>query len=189
MELAEYIETINGVLVDAYGIDTITGQPIWRVVWSNDQYEKRLVDKTDSGIILIHPEVREVPKYPHNKDRYILERLSLIPIENMKELPASKVSYEPIWTFMDNQGNYLPPKILAAQFVIDTVHAALGKKSLAKYKDPDAGLKTDEVIQKNLARVQAIELELFGNETDVTDALAYGTGVVVPNSYHTTKEN
>lgn len=189
MELTEYVETINGLLVDLYGIDTISGQPMWRVVWSDDQTEKRLTDVLDSGIKLIHPIVREVKKYPFIKAKYILERLVIVPDINQKDLPTTKLSYEPMWTFMDAQGRYLPPKFAAAKFVVDTVYAALGKQSLARYKDPDAGLTKEDLIEKKLAQIQELELELFGNETDTTDALAYDEGIVVPNSYTTQKES
>lgn len=190
MELAETIETLNAQLIDLYGIDTVTGRPMFRIVWSEDQYEKRLVDTLDSGIILAHPVVREVPKYRTLiKDKYVLERLVVIPEVNAKDLPATKLSYEPLWTFMDGQGNYLPPTIVATQFIIDTLYAALGKVSLAKYRDPDSGLNKEELIEKKLAQIQQMELELFGNETETGDALAYGEGIVVPNNYHPTKES
>lgn len=190
MELAETIETINAQLIDLYGIDTVTGKSMWRVVWSEDQLEKRLVDTLDSGLILSKPVVREVPKYrPYINEKYVLERLVVVPEINQKNLPVSKLSYEPMWTFMDAQGNYLPPRIDACQFIVDTLYAAMGKQSLAKYKDPDAGLSTDDQKEKKLAQIQELELSMFGNETEVTDALAHGEGIVVPNSYIPQKES
>jgi len=57
------------------------------------------------------------------------------------------------------------------QFVIKTVDAAMGKDSIAKYADKGESL---EVKQE---RIMKIEEEMFGNETDATDALAYGSGV------------
>ncbi len=187
MELIEPIEAINGRLVDYFGIDTLTGLPIWRVVWSEDQVEKRLVNTLDSGIILTQPVVREVPKYRQwIKERYVLERLVVVPESQRNELPSSNLSYEPIWVFMDGVGNYLPPKWEVAQLIVDTVYAALGKSSLAKYKDPDMDAKDPRVaIAKQRARVDEIVEELFGNESDVTDALAHKEGIVVPNINHT----
>lgn len=173
------IDTINDQLVDLFGIDTITGIPIWRVVWSDDQREKRMMDCTPSGIQLLYPCVFETAKYPYIKERYVLERLVVIPECNQDELPTSKLSYEPIWVFRGEHGEYLPPKIEAAKFVVDTVYAALGKTSLAKYKDSEKNT-TEEGRQQ---RITELTEELYGDETDTCDALRYGEGVVVPHSY------
>jgi len=178
MELSEPIALINQQLIDLFSIDIITGQAIWRVVWSEDQLEKRLVETSDSGLFLLSPQVRVVPKYRQwIKEKYVLERLVLIPEINKDELPTQKISYEPIFVFMDKDNNYLPPKIEVCKLVIDTVYAAQGKTSLAKYKDPDT---TPEAYR---ARIDKTYNELFGEETNVSDALAYGEGITVPHNY------
>lgn len=179
MELTEKIETINTQLVDLFGIDTITGMAIWRVVWSDDQREKRLSVFTEAGIELIYPVVMELPKYAYIKERYVLERLVVVPEINQDEIPASKLSYEPIWVFRDKDGNYLPPKLAAAKFVVDTVYAAMGKTSLAKYKDTEENT-TEEGRQQ---RVDKLQEELYGDETDTCDALRYKEGIVVPSNF------
>lgn len=178
MELAEKIETINNQLISLFGVDTLTGKAMYRVVWSHDQFEKRLTEYTDEGLQLLHPEVRLLPKYRQWADeRYILEHLVLIP-DGSEELTVMKQSYEPLYVFMDRQENYAPPSIELAKLVIDCVLAATGKESLGpKYSDPDATLETQE------ARVDSLYKELYGNETPVTDALAYKEGVTVPSNY------
>ena len=177
---------MNRQLVDLYGIDTLTGKPMWRIVWSEDQFEKRLMSQTEEGLFLLHPVIREVPKYRHYiKEKYILERLVLVPVQQENDLPTSRQSYEPMWTFEDEFGNYLPPRLDASKFVIDAVYAAIGKQSMAKYKDPDA----ENPVEKKRERVDKLQDELFGNETDIGDALKLGMGIVVPNSYDTTKES
>jgi hypothetical protein len=186
--MSERIETINQQLIDCYGIDTITGLPIWRVVWSDDQYEKRLTDYDSNGIALMRPEVRLLPKYKQwLPSRWVLERLVIVPEVNAEELPTSKLSYEPIFPFEDKGGKPIPPKYNVASFVIDTVYAAMGKKSMAKYVDPDIGLSTEEQLEKRNGEIQDIQNELFGNETDVGDALAHGEAIIVPRNYR--KEN
>jgi hypothetical protein len=176
VETTESIESLNRQLVDLFGIDTITGDPIWRIVWSEEQFEKRLMDTTDSGLFLLKPEVRLVPKYRQwIKQKFVLERLVLIPEISMPELPAIKTSYEPIFVFMDKNDNYLPPRIDVAKIVIDTIYAAQGKSNLAKYID-----NPDEEQKK---RIEEIYEYLYGDETNVTDSLRYKTGVVVPRSY------
>lgn len=172
MELTEKIDSLNQQLRDLYGIDTINSLPIWRIVWSESQFEKRMTTHTDAGIELLFPEVRELPKYRQwIKEKYVLERLVVVPAINLNELGGVKVSYEPLYVFMDKGMNYAPPCIEVAQFVIDTVHAAEGKSSLAKYKDKSESMDEREV------RLQRIERELFGNETEVGDALAHKEGV------------
>lgn len=190
MQLTEQIETINQRLIDIYGIDIITGLPIWRIVWAPDQFEKRLSETTDSGVFLLQPEVRLLPKYPWIIEKYILERLVLVPEINQKELAGNKISYECMWVFMDKNENYLPPHWEVAQIVIDTVYAALGKKSLKKYRDPDADCVEPEVaIAKQKAKIDTIVNELFGDESGLGGSLVHGEGVAMPQEYRKTKES
>lgn len=172
MELTEKIESLNRQLKDLYGIDTLTALPLWRIVWSEDQYEKRVTEYTDSGVALLFPEVRELPKYKQwIHEKYVLENLVLVPEQNQKELGRAKFSYEPIYVFMDRGMNYAAPCIEVAQWNIDCINAAKGQGNLAKYKDKSESPDEREV------RLQRIERELFGNETETGDALAHGEGV------------
>jgi len=188
MELTERIDNINRQLVDLYGIDTITGLAMWRVVWSEDQFEHRFGtydDFTESGIyIRTVTEVRYVPKYRqwiHNK--YVLERLVVVPEISAGDLPATKLSYEPMYPFETNSGKYLPPRLDAAQFIIETVLASQGKSSLAKYKDPVSGLSTEDYLEMKNKEIETLQEELFGNETDTGDAIAHGEAIIVPGNY------
>lgn len=188
MEINESVDSINNQLIDQFGIDTVTGLPIWRIVFSEDQFEKRLGtydDYTPTGIYLrTVTEVREVPKYRQwIHEKYVLERLVIVPGLNADELPTQKLSYEPIFVFQTGSGKYLPPKFEAAKLVIDTVYAAQGKGNLAKYKDPDAGLTTEDLIEKKAAEIDRLQSELFGNESYVGDALAHNEAVIVPINY------
>lgn len=169
----ESIDSINNQLIDLYGIDTVTGIPIWRIVWSDDQREHRKVAITPSGVHLLHPMVFELAKYPYIKERYVLERLVIVPEQHQDELPASKLSYEPMFVFQRPDGSYLPPILPATKFIVDTVYAAMGKVSLAKYTE-------DNSEEARHERVRDLQEQLFGNETDVGDALAYKEGIVVP---------
>lgn len=178
MEITESIESLNRQLVDEYGLETSTNQPIFRIVWADDEMEIRLCEFTESGISLSTPESRRVKKYPFFKGLYVLEHLVAIPPMNAKDLPDKKLSYEPIWTYCNANRYYVPPTWQATKFVVDTVYAALGKKSLAKYRE-EAEKLTVEAKNKRIAKLQE---ELFGNETPVGDALAHKTGVVVPSN-------
>ena len=102
MELREPIEEINKKLLEEFCTE-FGNAPRFRVVFSEDQFEKRFTDRTDEGFELIHPEVRLLPKYKQwIREKYILERL--IPIVGETDL-ITKVSYEPAWVFQDKQGN------------------------------------------------------------------------------------
>jgi hypothetical protein len=184
----ESIETLNQRLIEHYGRDSNTRKPMFRIVWANDQLEKRLVDYIESGnglagIHLLHPEVREVKKYPYLKDLYVLERLVIVPFQDQDTLPVSKLSYEPIWAYRDGDDNPLTPVWPATKFIVDSLYAALGKKSLRKYVDSEKNTTPEGRDQ----RIKELEGELFGNETEAGDALRYKEGIVVPSNY--TKEN
>ena len=166
----ETLETLNERLKEYYGT-AWNGMPIYRIVWSDDQLEMRLTDCDDKGVTLLFPEVRELPKYRHYiKSKYLLEQLVELNEEAQNEL-KTKINYEPLWVYTDKNDNALPPKWEVTQFVINTVNAARGKDNLARYVDPNT---TMEAKQERIAK---IEEELFGNETDAGDALAYGSGV------------
>lgn len=172
--LDESLETINSSLRDQFGIDTETKQPIFRVVWSEDQFEKRQTNHTDEGFELLTPRVALLPKYRQwIKERYVLERLVVVPPQNVEELAGVQISYEPLWIFETQSGVYLPPKLEIAQMVVDTLYASLGKQSMkAKYVDPR--IANPDHQKEKLDKLQA---EMFGNETLTTDALAYREGV------------
>ena len=179
MELVEPIENLNNRLVSHFGIDTNTSQPMWRIVWSEDQFEKRMMDVTDSGIALLIPEIREVPKYRQwIQEKYVLENLVVVPEVNKKELADIKVSYEPIFVFQDGDGNYLPPHWDVCKLVIDTLLTAKGNhgNQLAKYK-----INPEDEVAKTEARIKKLEEHLYGDKTPTSDALHYREGVVVPN--------
>lgn len=188
MELTETLDTINKHLVNHFGIDTISGIPIWRIVWSEEQFEKRLgtyEDYTKGGIyIRTVTEVREVPKYRQwIQEKYVLERLVVVPIFNENELPTSSVSYEPIWVFEDRLGNYLPPKFEAAKFVIDTIYSAqYANHSLTKYVDPEN--TQEKHLEAKRLRVEGIIDELFGDQSSL-QGTTYVTGesIIVPRNY------
>jgi len=171
MELRESIESINRKLLETFGTE-FGSSPRFRVVFSEDQYEKRWTNFTDEGFELLHPEVRLLPKYKqfiHAK--YILERLVPIP-EDVETDLTTKVSYEPAWVFQDKNGNYLPPFFEGCVYVIDSLRAAAGSHNVhTRYKDKN------ESVEERKARLQKVEDDLFGDENDITDALHYGNAV------------
>lgn len=172
--LPQEIQEINKRLENHFGVDTITGQPIWRVSWSTDQYEKRLTNFTPEGFELLTPQVFELPKYQWCKDRWILERLVLIPDVHVAELPTQKMSYECMYAFENAYtGDAIRPVFEACKFVVDTVYAAMGKKSLRKYVDEEAA----NPIESREKRINQIQEELFGDESGLLGRTITGEAV------------
>jgi hypothetical protein len=174
VELRESIENINKKLLEEFGTE-FGNAPCFRIVWSEDQYEKRLTDFTDEGFELLHPEVRLLPKYKQwIREKYILERL--IPVVGETDLIV-KVSYEPAWVFQDKHGNYLPPFFEGCRFIIESIFSAINKAgTFTRYKDKNISAEEKEIELKKVID------ELFGNESDLTDNLHYGSGIVVPGN-------
>jgi len=173
----EPITSLNQQLIDHFGLDTGSSKPIFRIVWAPDQVERRLMHTLDSGIELLHPVVREVRKYNYLKDVFVLERLVIVPDFQVKELADVKMSYEPLWVYITDAGMPIPPKWEPTKLIVDTLYAAMGRKSLRQYTDPDVAEGAKE------ERLTKLHEELFGNETETGDALRYKEGVVVPNNY------
>lgn len=168
MELVEPIDHINDLLEKQFGKHD-DQRPRYRVVLAAEQTEKRWMTHTDEGLKLLYPEVREVIKYQHIKpDRYVLEQLSIVPGGVETDL-IEKLSYEPLWTFEDRHGDYLPPRFDMCKYIIDAIFDRLNNRT------PRHIIKDDpEREAKELARVEEF---LFGDETKVTDALGLGLGV------------
>ena len=174
MLLIEKIEDINKWLSRDYPHHS-DGRPLFRVVWSEDQFEKRWVTHTDSGFELLNPVVKEVPKYrQYIQGRYILERIVTI-IPGVETDLVEREPYEVMWVFQDRHGEYLPPRYDACKIVIEQVYENMTRGVPVKKEDPEAYEK----------RIKHMEDILFGDESPVTDALHYKEGVVVPGKSET----
>lgn len=175
MELVESLEYINYQLVKLYGNEPYADdRPRFRVVFSEDEMEKRWMTHTNDGFELLNPEVREVPKYRHYiKAKYILERL--VPVDERNTDLTTRISYEPAHVFMRPNGEYLPPRLDMCCVVADSLLRASGRKpGVKKYNDPDI----DPEYRNE--QVNRMVKELFGNETEAMDAVHYGEGIINP---------
>jgi hypothetical protein len=132
-----------------------------------------------------------VKKYNYAPRQYALERL--VPVYNAPEL-TEKLSYEPIWFFVDKDNNPLPPKWEVCEIVINVVHENLAdadkRKHFPKYRDPDTGLSKDEWHEREKMRIESLAEDLFGSESNhVSDALHLHEGVAISNNDMLIKEN
>lgn len=182
MELTESIESINRQLIDLFGIDTITSQAMWRVVWAEDQYEKQLTEYSDKGVLLLRPEVRELPKYSWIKGKYILEHLGLVPEVNLIDLPTQKITYSNIWTFEDKNDNPLPPRIGECQFLANLVTSAMQRKRdglspIKKFIDKEWSQEAS--LEDKANRINEMCEALYGEDAEFHDSKLKGSTVVL----------
>ena len=169
------IDRINVTLLDHYG--RLENLQTWRIVWSTDQREWRYgtyEDFTTNGVFIRKvTERREVPKYSQwAPDKWVLERLVVVPVDPNPDHPEidSVLSYEPLWVYDER------PDWVGTKFIVDQVYRNMKQHDTGvKYKDPDSDPR--EAAYNKEERLKDIEDSLFGNETEISDALAYKQGV------------
>src|SRR5690349_20696244 len=123
-EFRSIVERINTYLED-FG-HLATGKPIFRCVFSTDQREDRKGEYAEfHGKMYLRTVtgIKNMPKYPNNQDMYLIERWCPPHLCKWDELPDSKEngSYEPIWFFMTEDCQALPPNLEVAQIVMRTL--------------------------------------------------------------------
>lgn len=174
------IEELNKKLKEKYGRFSTTDLANWRVVWSTNQTEKIWTKFTKEGFELQQEEVREMRKYIYEdqKDLYVLERCLPVPDFAHSKL-VEPYSYEPVWFFKDANGKPLPPAMFAIEFIVDQISKQASKVVGRKYQS-EFDVDGKDAPEAQEMRLRKLESELFGNETDVTDALSHKEGIVVP---------
>lgn len=172
------IDDLNKWLEDRYGRQF--DHPRYRVVWSDDQFEKRWVSATSEGIQLLNREVREVPKYKHYiRERYLLERLVECPIGCETDLTVN-ISYECIHNFSvmsDPERAALYPKKIAMEFVIETLEENMRNPTKNYVREKDSN---ERVAEEDAKRLKDIMDAIYGDETDLGDALMTKNAVIKP---------
>ncbi len=125
------IHLINRRLQDTYGMDFLS-QPFYRVVWSDEEIEKRFSEFEDyvpgTNILLRRvKEVREVKKYSYLQPQYILEKLFFNQhnkeILDNKTLAPRSCTYEPVWSFgFEKNGRARQPIWRAIELILISVN-------------------------------------------------------------------
>lgn len=110
----------NKRLLETFG-SSLDGKALYRLVWSEDMYEKRKGDferRTEGGLWLGRDTnvVQECRKYEYIKDRWILEIYT--PQQKLNDQIASCDFYEPLFTFEDNKRRYLEPAWFALEYIV-----------------------------------------------------------------------
>lgn len=157
------IQEINRQLVLIFG-ETLDSKPKFRIVWSNDQTEFRK-SYFASGIQLLHPVVKELPKYTYIRDRWVLERW--FPFGGSEEIIAVDGGiYEPVWVFENKERESLRPVWRAVNIIARAAEEGVGgeKKTLKDFMSEDEAEKQKEIeLFENILEDEGTN---YGNQTD-----------------------
>jgi len=159
------IAAINDSLKHQYRV--LDGRAMYRIVWSDDQLEKRMGTYCDYyGSILIREEhkcLREIKKYWYlTTPCWVLEKLVFLPHERemydlIKELvEARNGTYETVYTFINKKGEHLPVVHEIVEVILHTLHNPTQKMSQSDF---EAMEKLEEKAEMDL-----FEAELMENE-------------------------
>lgn len=119
------VEKINKELFQKYSLNPM-GEPMFRIVWSDDAREYRkgkYCDFYNDIFIRETVETRLTKKYDYIHERWILEKWAPPELTSHSELPLSyKGSYEPVWVFEDKKGEYVAPIQRAVDIIINMMN-------------------------------------------------------------------
>jgi hypothetical protein len=153
------------------------GEPIFRLIWSDESFEYRrgtFNDFYESIYLRTVTETRKVPKYNYIFERWVLEIWSPA---TSPELPESleRGSYEPFFVFEDKDGNYLPPAFKAVQFIINASQQ-VRSTPLTRASDliTEASLKEDKEVQHFMDQ---IDTSPISNALHMREGLGYTKGL------------
>lgn len=168
------VDSINEKLLLYYGRE-LDGRQRYRVVWSTTQLETRVGEFNEFyGDIFLRKFVgiKEVPKYPYDKDRWVIERLFYI--KNPEILAEKPGSYEPIYVLKGPTGEFLPLNWKVVDLVVNYAE----KKPMgihltdsdfdemeAKEKEADARYFEDVLDDQGRSKLFAFENSVFVDST------------------------
>lgn len=173
-EIPEHVAKINELLERDYGKHD-NNLPVYRVAWSEDQFEYRYGTYkkfTSSGIYIGEQTgFLHVPKYRQwLPEQWVLEQLT--PTEGNSEL-TEKLSYEPLFPFKKHEPDYEVCKI-----VIENILYAMNKRP-EPYKPKFEELQTKEAIEARVEKLMAI---LFDQSDDLVNKMSYGEATFIDST-------
>lgn len=168
---------INERLKTIYGIHEEVNKARFRIVHSDDQYEKRFgTFQVYSGNIWLREEtgIRETEKYPWLSNQWVVERLQPNETEDVYE---GDLVYEPLWAFDEK----LPLNMEMVEFVVKKSLNLLPQHVMDKLVSAPRTRREAEYRHKEkLAKESAMILNRLDN-TALQSALHDGGAVQVPN--------
>lgn len=159
------VEVLNQWLKDTYGNVVWGDHAKYRVSWTTGQVEKRLIQNRNvfSGQIFLRTEsgVFEVPRYPFDKDRWVVEKC--VPNPSGYDIVDSNYSYEPLFILQTNKGVFLPLEKKAVRIIINF------------HENPQKTHMTPGEMESDEARREAEEVAEF--EAKLEDAMTPWTQI------------
>jgi len=177
----EPIEVINQRLVDHYGKDVVSGNPHYRIVWSDHQFEVRRGIFTDldehGNFIREVEEIRQCEKYPFYPGRWIMEAIVYNTFNPELVGGFNQESYEPLWVFGEVKS--CPYPLWRAVVVLVNMHKFVQNE---KRKKTPADWTAEELEQIEKERRLCKEI-LQDASPYIPGMLNSGSAVVVPSTY------
>lgn len=132
------MQEVNGWLKTTYGCND-AGNQLYRVVFSDSQTEKRFgVFQEHVGKLFLreYRGLKEVPKYPWIKHRWVFERWMPPALVYDPEIPGTADgSYEPMQIFEHTDGHEVPvTREICAAIIWNLTHLPLAGDSASRYK-------------------------------------------------------
>jgi len=174
MEIKPEIKSINDWLLK-YGGQSPNGLPMFRLAWSNDQFEFRKgTFNIYSGDLFLRTDIgtKLVRKYNYIHERWILERWAPQELVKSDETPlVTNGDYIPVWVYEDKFHNYLEPtqKVIEFQFYM----MQKGKASTEQDIMNEILIKEDQEIQTFM---DMIDTSPIGNALHMREAVGYSKG-------------
>lgn len=160
-------QAINDRLLELYGKHISSDRPRFRVVWSDDQFEKRFGDfQVYAGDVYLRNEVgiREVPKYNWLENQWVVERLH----DNYHQDVFDGVhTYEPLFSFPKN----LPVSWEAIDFVVKTALKLYTVDRELPKTEKEVLYRDEEAKKKESAEIRDM-IELTPLQTSLNDGSA-----------------
>jgi hypothetical protein len=160
--------------------------PMFRLVWSNDQRELR---KCTQRLFLGKTFIKEVThtervlKYPWLKDRWVFEMWFSPEVVLHDELPeTNQGSYEPLYVFEGSKGDSLPLRKDVVEFLVARIRKPKSSSALIQSviaQDLEDKEKKQDQFDKDYLDVS----------TDIQSNLHFGEAVIVPPNYPTLPPN
>lgn len=159
------INGINKKLKEYWGTDD-ENRPIYRVVWSDTQIEKRFGTFVESYGPIFLREVKglaEVPKYPYIKHRWVLEKLMFAMTDEVIGLDLNNRCYEPVYTFEDKLGRALPVEWWAVEMIVKRL-LGVASGDVEKMTQKDVDRAEDAQYAKEVAYTENVIANIQGDD-------------------------